>query len=225
MSTVRSSWRSKVATGLAPALIAAASVAVSAHRRDEYLQAARVAIEPDRVQIQLDLTAGIAVADAVLSQVDTDRTGTISSAETLAYGNVVMNAVSVEADGKPLHLALRNHYVPAIDLVRKGEGVIRLEISAEMPPLTGGTHSIRYRNTHRPEISVYLANALVPVSDRVAIAAQRRDVDQRELTVDFVLRPDPANGLRYPIMCAVVAGVMALAAGWYRQKTLASPPQ
>jgi len=106
---------------------------VSAHRRDEYLQAALLAIEPGRVQIQLDLTAGISVADAVLSQIDTDRTGTVSSAETLAYGNSVLNEVSLEADGEPLHLELRNQYVPAIESVRKGEGAVRLELSARMP--------------------------------------------------------------------------------------------
>ena len=37
----------------------------SAHRRDEYLQAACLAIDPDRVELALDLTAGIAVAEVV----------------------------------------------------------------------------------------------------------------------------------------------------------------
>ena len=198
---------------------------MSAHRRDEYLQAALLAIEPGRVQIQLDLTAGISVADAVLSQIDTDRTGTISSAETLAYGNSVLNEVSLEADGEPLHLELRNQYVPAIESVRKGEGAVRLELSARMPSLGPGPHTLRYRNRHRADISVYLANVLVPVSDRVAVAAQRRDVDQRELTVDFVLRPQPASKSGYWLTIAVAGMLIALTALWYRRGTMKSSAQ
>jgi hypothetical protein len=38
---------------------------------------------------------------------------------------------------------------------------------------------------------VYLANALVPRSDRIVITAQRRDTTQRDLTIDYVLRPEP----------------------------------
>ena len=47
-------------------MILAGVAVVSAHRRDEYLQAARLALDPGRVQIELDLTPGIAVADAIL---------------------------------------------------------------------------------------------------------------------------------------------------------------
>ena len=43
----------------------------------------------------------------------------------------------------------------------------------------------------RRDVSVYLANALVPRSDRVVITAQRRDPAQRDLTIDYVLRPGP----------------------------------
>jgi hypothetical protein len=44
-------------------LIAGTASTASAHRRDEYLQAARIAVGPDRVRIELDLTPGMAVAD------------------------------------------------------------------------------------------------------------------------------------------------------------------
>jgi hypothetical protein len=40
---------------------------------------------------------------------------------------------------------------------------------------------------------VYLANALVPGSDEVAVTAQRRDGEQTELTVDYLLRAAPAT--------------------------------
>ena len=63
---------------IAAALMVGAGSATSAHRRDEYLQAARIAVDPDRVRIELDLTPGIEVADGVIAGIDTDRSGTIS---------------------------------------------------------------------------------------------------------------------------------------------------
>ena len=69
--------RAGKSTGLAIVLTTtvAASIAVSAHRRDEYLQAARLAVEPDRVELELDVTPGIAVADATIADLDRDRDG------------------------------------------------------------------------------------------------------------------------------------------------------
>ena len=52
---------------------------VSAHRRDEYLQAARLAIDPGRVQLELDLTPGIALADAIIADIDRNRDGSLSA--------------------------------------------------------------------------------------------------------------------------------------------------
>ena len=47
--------------GLALTIAAGAATHLSAHRLDEYLQAARLGIDPDRVELQLDLTPGAAV--------------------------------------------------------------------------------------------------------------------------------------------------------------------
>ena len=52
---------------------------VSAHRRDEYLQAARLAIDPGRVQLELDLTPGIALAEAIIADIDRNRDGSLSA--------------------------------------------------------------------------------------------------------------------------------------------------
>jgi hypothetical protein len=79
---------------------------------------------------------------------------------------------------------------PPASAVRVGEGTIRLQLSAAAPPLEPGSHRLRYRNTHRPDIGVYLANALVPSNDRVAVTDQQRDVDQRELRIAYVLGAD-----------------------------------
>jgi hypothetical protein len=47
---------------LLAAIVLAAGAGLSAHRHDEYLQAARIAIDPDGVRLELSLTPGIAVS-------------------------------------------------------------------------------------------------------------------------------------------------------------------
>jgi hypothetical protein len=85
-------------------LIVGAGSSTSAHRRDEYLQAARIAIDPDRVRVEVDLTAGIAVADAVLAGIDRDHDGTISPEETQAYTAAVRQELWLDVDGQPVHV-------------------------------------------------------------------------------------------------------------------------
>jgi len=60
---------------------------------------------------------------------------------------------------------------------------------------------------------VYLANALVPESDRVAIAAQQRDFNQPELIVDFTLREPrpPSRGWVWIALASALAAAALLA--------------
>src|SRR4051812_26479966 len=121
--------RSSVAVGvvgLAAAIVAGTSVDLSAHRRDEYLQAARIALDPGRARIELDLTAGIAVAADVLAGIDRDRTGTISADEAHAYAAAVRRAIELDIDGRPLPLELIDSRFPTVEAMRRGEGAIRL---------------------------------------------------------------------------------------------------
>ena len=164
----------------------------SAHRRDEYLQAARLAIDPGRVQIELDLTPGIAVAGAILRDIDRNRDGSLSGEERRAYGRLVLSALELAVDGTRLPLQPGAFSFPAPEAVRRGEGTIRLLCAVTLPRQSIGRHQLSFRNTHHPDHSVYLANALVPESDRVAITAQRRDRDQRELIIEYVVREAPA---------------------------------
>jgi hypothetical protein len=165
---------------------------VSAHRRDEYLQAARLAIDPGVVKLELDLTPGIALADAILADIDRNRDGTVSKEEQEAYSRLVLAALDLEVDGRRLQMRLDAPSFPDNDAVRRGEGTIRLHSAAVLPPLSIGSHQLFFRNRHHPDRSVYLANALVPESDEVAVKAQRRDGDQSELTIEYDLRQGTA---------------------------------
>ena len=191
----------------------AAGPVASAHRRDEFLQAARVAIDPDRVRVELDLTPGISIADTVLRDIDRDGDGSISAAEGTGYAARVLSAVTIDVDNVALAPRLLDSTFPDIAAVRHGEGTIRIRLSAETPRLGAGAHRLRYRNAHQPDMSVYLANALVPADARVAITGQDRDVDQRALSVDYVLGADPAPSgrRRLPLITAALAAAMGLA--------------
>jgi hypothetical protein len=187
MTMARSS-RNNRSAALALVLVALAGAAASAHRRDEYLQAARIAIEPDRIRIELELTPGIAVADSVLTDIDRDRDGSISAFEERAYVERVVGALSLGIDGRPLALHVTGGSVASVSALRGGEGTIRIDLAAPVTTVTTGSHHLLFRNAHRPDVSVYLANALVPENDRVAVTNQRRDYNQRALDVDYVLR-------------------------------------
>jgi hypothetical protein len=213
---VRNSSRSSGIGALTLLLVLLSGESTSAHRQDEYLQAARLALDPDRVQLVLDLTPGIAVAEAVLAEIDLDANRSISAAEARAYSERVLRAVALDVDGVPLRVELVDSVVAAVDTALNGEGTTRIHAVAAMAPLADGRHRLRYRNTYRPDIGVYLANALVPDSDRVTVAAQRRDVDQRELIIDYTLRADAATRTRRGVSLGVCGALILTANVWWR---------
>jgi len=212
--------RNRATAALAALAIAAAWTPLSAHRLDEYLQAARVGIDPDRVTVELDLTAGVAVADRVLAEIDRDRDGRISPVEAQAYVDHVVSALAFDVDGVLLATHVTGTHFPEVDAIRAGQGTIRIDLAAHTAHLTAGAHHFHFRNTHRGDISVYMANALVPSDDRVRISDQQRDGDQRTLDVAYVLAD--TNGwsvlstLRYGACTMVVAGAMVI--GFLRVK-------
>jgi len=165
---------------------------VSAHRLDEYLQAARLAIDPGLVQLELDLTPGILLTEEILAAIDRNRDGSLSEDEQWAYGRQVVSALTLEVDGTPVAARLSACRFPDAAAMRRGEGTIRLQSTATLPSMSIGDHQLLFRNSHHQDSSVYLANALVPESDRVAIGAQRRAGDQSELTIDYTLGAAPA---------------------------------
>jgi hypothetical protein len=213
---VRSSARSSWFGALALAILAGGSTA--AHRRDEYLQAALLAIDPDRVQLTLDLTPGIAVAESVLAEIDLDGNRSISAAEGRAYAGRLLSAVAVDVDGTPLGLAVVGSTVPEVDAVLKGEATMRVNMEAALPRLGAGVHHLRYRNSHRPDIAAYLANALVPASERVTIARQQRDVAQQVLTVEYLLRADRGTRALSGLTVGIAGVLIWLAMMWYRSR-------
>lgn len=202
---------------LAPILALGACLAIlppaGAHRLDEYLQATRLSIDLNRIDVEMDLTAGQAMASQVFSWIDTNRDGGISQAEGDAYARQVLNSVTLLADGKPVPLALTEAHFPELREMNQGTGVIRLRAAGRMPAAGAGRHQVSFRNNYRPESSVYLVNALVPANPRIQIADQQRDHAQHSLLMSYTVasRTPPLRSF------ALIAG-LALAGRWYLRK-------
>jgi len=178
-----------------------------AHRLDEYLQATRVSIDVDRVSVEIDLTAGTSVAASVFGWIDTDADGQLSGAERAAYARQVIDSVMLTADGHRVTLAVNGCDFPDRREMTEGIGTVRLRASARLPSAASGRHVLTYLNSHRSESSVYLANALVPTDNRIAITSQRRDPAQHMLTLEY----DVAYGA-WPqvLLLASAIGILSL---------------
>jgi len=155
-----------------------------AHVLDEYLQATRLAIARDRVALEIDLTAGAAVATEVFARIDGNGDRQVSAHEIETYGKRVLQNLILEVDGRPYPLRLTRAECPSWPEIRDGDGTIRLEAVGDVV-VDAGHHRIHYANAHEPAIGVYLVNALVPSTRAIAITAQRRDVRQRGLDLDI----------------------------------------
>ena len=206
MRSSRASSRAARVLALTTAIVGGAEV--SAHRTDEYLQAARLAIDSGTVHIELDLTPGMALAEAIIADIDGNRDGSLSRDEHRAYGALVMSALTLEVDGTPVRARQGVTDVPDAEAMRRGEGTIRIQSTATLPGLSIGPHQLVFRNRHQPDRSVYLANALVPESGQVAVTAQRRDVDQRELIIEYVVAAAPATSTAVLLLGTIAAATV-----------------
>jgi hypothetical protein len=181
---------------------------VSAHRREDYLQAARIGLEPETVLITLDLTPGIAVAESFMAALDRDGDGVLSPEEQRGYAREVVSGLAVEIDERPLQPRVLSWSCPEPSAFRRGEGTLRVQVQATLPKVPAGPHRLLFRNAHLAGHSAYLANALVPESARVTVTAQRRDRDQSELTIEYVVHPDSSGPALAWVLSSLAAALL-----------------
>ena len=173
--------------------ILAVPAAVFAHRDDQYLQAALVAIEPSGVRLQINLTPGVAVAEQVIAQIDRDGDGAISANEGAAYAESLKRDLTLRIDGQNLELNLTvSEFVPTEEL-RTGSAIIQMEFSATFGPLAAGPHRLTLENRHLTAISVYLINAVQPRLATVQITRQKRNANQSVGEIEFTFHPLPSK--------------------------------
>jgi len=220
MTTGRSLRGSKRAAAAVLATMSVASGAqLSAHRLDEFLQAARIAVERDRVQLEMSLTPGTAVADRAIRDIDADRNGVLSREEQQAYAGRVLGALTLRLDSSPpLHLQPAKFRFPDLAALRAGDGAIMIRAEAGVSLLPVGEHRLFFHNQNASGDSVYLANALAPEGDDVSVTGQQCTGNQSEFTIEFVVRAAPAASLRW--MWIALAGAFVLAGLLIRRPTL-----
>ena len=186
------------------------------HRLDEYLQATRLTFSRDRVVVELDLTPGVSVAPQVFALIDRDGDARVSAVEIAAYGQRVLQDLSLRIDGHVSSLTLVRAESPTWDEIREGLGTIRLEASAAAPLATYGRHRVVYDNAHQPAIGVYLVNALTPSVTDMTIGPPRRDMLQRSIDLDVDITTRFATASWFILMVGALAMLVIV-----RQRTAA----
>jgi hypothetical protein len=163
----------------------------AAHRLDEYLQATLIGVSPDAIDVEIQLTPGVAIMPVLMAMLDQDRDGQISPEEERAYVGRVAREVELRVDGLPVPLSLIESRFPTLEAMREGLGTIRLKLH------TGRTgHELRFENRHLPQISVYLVNCLADPSDGLVVGRQQRDEAQKSIAFDYSFGASVASGPR-----------------------------
>jgi hypothetical protein len=209
--------RSSARAATVAALVLATAAGAAAHRLDGYLQASRIDVASDRVEIAVEVRPGRDTLGDLRAAVDADRDGSLSAAERAAFGDRIRGGLSVLLDGRPLALTLKgvSGDVASID---RGDG-LRVTVFAPLAMVAAGKHRLEFRNANLPEHCAYLANALVPADARVSIAAQRRTPDQSGIAIDYQLAARGSTGSTTAAVGVAVAAMVLLPAGWRCRRT------
>ena len=182
------------------------SASPSAHRLDEYLQAARLSLALTRVALEIDLTPGASVADGIIAVIDGDGDKRISPLEAERYGRSVLADVVLELDGRPITLTLDHVEASSLEEMRHGLGAIQVRASGDAEPRMSLRRELHFRNNHQAGSSVYLVNALLPGDDGIKVVGQTRDAKQRDVRIEYSISPQWPKHLYWPVIGLVVGG-------------------
>jgi hypothetical protein len=170
-------------------IVVSLGTTASAHRVDEYLQAALISLDSnkdkDHVEVFLRLTPGIAVSSQVLADIDTDGDGVISEIEQRIYAQRVLSDLSLAVDGYRLTPRLVSVDFPEIEQMKDGLGEIRIAFKAALPA-GGPNRTLVFENHHQSQIAAYLVNCLTPHDRNIRVIAQNRNENQSFYQVDYV---------------------------------------
>lgn len=180
------------------AALMAFATKVSAHRLDEYLQATTIAVDRGQVNLQLSLTPGVSVAQAVLARIDANGDGSLSPAEQRHYAERARANLRLRIDGALVTPELRSWTFATPAALQDGVGDISLLLTAPVHP---GGHRITLDHPHPDDQAVYLVNTLLPTDPGIQVVGQERSVDQShyqlDLTIDAAAPAIPPVGLSH----------------------------
>lgn len=169
--------------GLGLAVIVAATPA-SAHRLDEYLQAATIRLGRATVEVKVRLTPGVSVYRSLIGKIDTNGDGLLSEAEEKAYAEKVRDDLLLAVDHRPLSLRLVSWTFPSTDEMSQGTGEIVIDTQASLPE-SKLERALTLENHHEPAVGAYMVNCLVPADPEILIRSQNRSYDQSVYEIRF----------------------------------------
>ena len=181
-------------------LLLVLSASPSAHRLDEYLQAARLSLAHTRVELEIDLTPGASVADGIISLIDRDGDKRISPLEAERYGREVLAEVVLELDGRPIALTLNHVEASPLEDMRHGLGAIQVRASGDVESRMSFRRELHFQNNHHAASSVYLVNALIPTDPGISVVSQMRDAKQRDARIEYSVRPQWPKYVYWPVL-------------------------
>jgi hypothetical protein len=171
----------------------------AAHRLDEYLQATLIGVTRDGIDVEIQLTPGVAILPVWMAVIDQDGDGRISREEEQAYVRRVAREVELRVDGVRAPLSLIESKFPTMEAMREGLGTISLKLRAAR-----SGHEVRFENRHLPQISVYLVNCLAAPSDGLLVSRQKRDEAQKSIEFEYSFGADAASGPRAAWIAAAI---------------------
>jgi hypothetical protein len=191
-----------------------------AHPLDVYLQATLVAIEPDQIRLQMNLTPGVQVADQVLGLMDRNHDGVISTNEAAAYAALLKGDLILRLDGRIVETKLTALDFPETGELRTGWGIIQLEYTVSPGTLAPGQHKLTLENRHQPVPSAYLFNAARPASASIQITGQKRNENQSTGEITFEYHPPSQALASVGLAISLVAICAVLYAGLCQAKKI-----
>jgi hypothetical protein len=201
MITGRSLRGIEYRTGLL--LLSVAGLA-SAHRLDEYLQATLIGVTRNGIDLEIQLTPGVAILPGLVPLIDQDRQ---------AYAARVLREVELRVDGVPAPLSLVNSKFPTMEAMREGLGTIVIKMHT---PRTG--HELRFENRHLPQVSVYLVNCLASPSDGLVVGRQVRDDAQKSIEFEYSFGGSESPAFRVAGIAIGMLLVTRLGVLFYRRR-------
>ena len=159
------------------------------HRLDEYLQATLIGVTREGIELEIQLTPGVAMLPGWMTIVDLDRDGRISPDEERAYVERVAGEVELRVDGVAAPLSLIEGRFPTPEAMRGGLGTIGIKLRTARVG-----HTLRFENRHLPQVSVYLVNCLAAPSDGLEVGRQARDEAQKSIEFEYSFVADAMPG-------------------------------
>jgi hypothetical protein len=155
-----------------------------AHRFDEYLQSTLIAVESDRINVDVHLTPGVAVTPTVIAAIDTNGDGAFSDAEQRAYAAKVIQEMYLSLNRIRLVPKIVTVGFPSVAVIKEGCGEIHLGLTVDLPP-SSPDRKLRLENNHQSGIAVYQVNSLVSRDPKIQLGKERRGYSQSVYELEY----------------------------------------